>query len=237
MARGDQIYVMRDLVGIPGRYQHHGIDCGGGTVIHYRKTDGEAQVARTSMAMFTRGNPVTMVLYPRGGTFVPEVVIQRAESRLGERKYDLFLNNCEHFANWCKTGVSESQQLARFGLRLDQLQLPEMRRLMAATAHDRSPEQAIALFQKAMGDVAGAYATIQQQHQTAREEEDTWQRVAQAALDKDREDLARAALHRKLEAQKRSDRLQQHLAELVDIQLDLERNQEFSARRFRESAP
>lgn len=41
----------------------------------------------------------------------PEETVQRAESRLGERKYNLATNNCEHFAIWCKTGVSESSQV------------------------------------------------------------------------------------------------------------------------------
>ncbi|ASC72369.1 hypothetical protein XM38_033260 [Halomicronema hongdechloris C2206] len=27
MVRGDQIYVMRQLAGLPGVYEHHGIDC------------------------------------------------------------------------------------------------------------------------------------------------------------------------------------------------------------------
>ena len=41
----------------------------------------------------------------------PEAVLQRAESRLGEDQYDFAINNCEHFATWCKTGVSESGQV------------------------------------------------------------------------------------------------------------------------------
>jgi hypothetical protein len=32
-------------------------------------------------------------------------------SRLGESGYNLFGNNCEHFATWCKTGQWESQQV------------------------------------------------------------------------------------------------------------------------------
>lgn len=39
--------------------------------------------------------------------------IERALSRVGENKYNLLLNNCEHFAIWCKTGVSESYQVKR----------------------------------------------------------------------------------------------------------------------------
>ena len=34
-----------------------------------------------------------------------------ARDRLGEREYDLFCNNCEHFVLWCKTGISSSEQI------------------------------------------------------------------------------------------------------------------------------
>lgn len=39
--------------------------------------------------------------------------VERALSRVGEDRYDLLFNNCEHFAIWCKTGVSESYQVQR----------------------------------------------------------------------------------------------------------------------------
>ena len=32
-------------------------------------------------------------------------------SRVGERRYSLSGNNCEHFANWCATGIAVSQQV------------------------------------------------------------------------------------------------------------------------------
>ena len=40
-----------------------------------------------------------------------EDVVNRAQSRLEEDKYNLFCNNCEHFAMWCKTGISTSEQV------------------------------------------------------------------------------------------------------------------------------
>lgn len=43
--------------------------------------------------------------------YTPEETVRRAESKLGEHEYDLLFNNCEHFAVWCKTGVSESKQV------------------------------------------------------------------------------------------------------------------------------
>lgn len=39
--------------------------------------------------------------------------VRRARSRLGEGGYNLALNNCEHFAVWCKTGVKDSSQVNR----------------------------------------------------------------------------------------------------------------------------
>lgn len=43
--------------------------------------------------------------------FSPEETIERAKTRLGEKKYDLITNNCEHFAIWAKTGIKESKQV------------------------------------------------------------------------------------------------------------------------------
>ena len=43
--------------------------------------------------------------------FSPQETIERARSKLGEQGYDLLLNNCEHFAFWCKTGVAKSSQI------------------------------------------------------------------------------------------------------------------------------
>lgn len=43
--------------------------------------------------------------------FSAEETIARAKSRLGEEKYNLVTNNCEHFAMWCKTGEGVSSQV------------------------------------------------------------------------------------------------------------------------------
>ena len=37
--------------------------------------------------------------------------IERARSKLGQGGYNLALNNCEHFAVWCRTGVKYSSQV------------------------------------------------------------------------------------------------------------------------------
>ena len=43
--------------------------------------------------------------------YSPEETVRRARSKLGEGGYNLALNNCEHFAVWCKTGVKSSSQV------------------------------------------------------------------------------------------------------------------------------
>ncbi|MGB3202701.1 MAG: lecithin retinol acyltransferase family protein [Nodosilinea sp.] len=229
MAKGDQIYVMRDLAGVPGLYQHHGIDCGDDTVIHYSKAKDEAEIARTSYAAFSWSNPVYTVR--QSPIYAPEAVIERATSRLGERQYDLLQNNCEHFANWCTTGRSESRQLANFGLRVDQLNLPELRRLADRDHHVTTPEQARANVQKALGDIATAYNTTLADQQSAQKDVRDWHRVAQKALDTNREDLARAALYRKVAADKQVERLTAQLSDLVQLELDLQRNRAFAESR------
>jgi hypothetical protein len=35
-------------------------------------------------------------------------------SRIGEQRYNLLFNNCEHFASWCKTGRHQSGQVESF---------------------------------------------------------------------------------------------------------------------------
>ncbi|MGB3768150.1 MAG: lecithin retinol acyltransferase family protein [Phormidesmis sp.] len=220
MARGEQVYAMREIMGIP--YEHHGIDCGDSTVIHYSKS-GEATVARTSKEAFARGSRIYVKRQPTA--FIPDVVIDRAESRLGECEYDLFFNNCEHFATWCKTGDSECEQLNNFGLRLDQIKQPQVSDLASRAAQNESPAKTMQLFQEALGNVAIATQTLLPQYNRATEDGFTWHRVAQKALEKDREDLARAALHRKVAAQKEAQKIKDSLSQLSELQLTLEQNQ------------
>jgi hypothetical protein len=95
-----------------GAYTHHGVYVGNGQIIHYSGEVGskrDAAIKRTSVAGFLEGGEAEVVKYAR--SFDPDSVIQRAESRLGEDGYDLFGNNCEHFARWCVTGDARSEQV------------------------------------------------------------------------------------------------------------------------------
>lgn len=67
--------------------------------------------------------------------FTPNAVIGRAESRLGESGFDLVLNNCEHFATWCKTGISDSEQIqALWRAALDRASYRQWRRQSVVSA-------------------------------------------------------------------------------------------------------
>lgn len=226
MARGDQIYSMREVMSIP--YEHHGIDRGDGSVIHYSK-QGEAVIKRTTLESFARGGVVKVK--PQPTAFIPSLVIERAESRLGEREYDLFFNNCEHFANWCKTGKSESYQLKNFGLNLERVKLPQATDLVhqaaLRTGRSEPPQPTYELFQTALENVAFATRTLLPAYEQAMRDRTTWHQVAQRALTKDREDLARAALHKKVTAEKKASKIKANLNRLSDLQLSLEQNQAF----------
>lgn len=49
--------------------------------------------------------------------------VERAASRIGERRYSLTANNCEHFANWCATGAAISHQVIAFFMALARMVL------------------------------------------------------------------------------------------------------------------
>jgi Lecithin retinol acyltransferase len=223
MARGDQIYVMRPLMGLSGVYEHHGIDCGDDTVIHYAKSE-IAQVSRTSWSKFAAGNPVYVKHQPT--SYITDVVIQRAESRLGERQYSLLSNNCEHFATWCKTGRNESQQLASFGLDVSQVKSSAIGSLMTEALQKGDAVQAKRLVDHALENVAIARSQIQSQYDAVQKEANTWKRVAQLALQKGREDLARAALFRKVEISHRLSDLHSQLEQLAEMQQSLDQNKQ-----------
>ena len=46
--------------------------------------------------------------------YTPAETVERAKKRKGEEDYNPLLNNCEDFALWCKTGISESKQVQKF---------------------------------------------------------------------------------------------------------------------------
>lgn len=113
MSQGDHIYIYRYAFGcLP--FEHHGIDCGDGTVIHY----SERYITQDPMSLFANGNAdgsgILVRKYEKSDP--PCLVIQRAKKLLGENLYSIWHRNCEHFATWCMTGEAKSKQLEALAL-------------------------------------------------------------------------------------------------------------------------
>ena len=93
-------------------FAHHGIYAGDGRVIHYGALMYDIirkPVEEVSIEQFAEGRPLFVVEHGETCLDTDEVLL-RARSRLGENRYRLFTNNCEHFAEWCLHGVARSFQ-------------------------------------------------------------------------------------------------------------------------------
>ena len=95
MAKGDHLYV-------EGLVDHHGIDCGDGTVIHY---EGFGRITKVSKSRFAEGRTIRIKNYPKN--YSRDEIVRGTKKRLGEDRYDPYQNNCEHFVYWCTTGKSK----------------------------------------------------------------------------------------------------------------------------------
>ncbi len=98
-------------------YVHHGIHVGGGRVVHYAGLSRllwlRGPVEEVTLAQFAGGRAVTIKHRPLP-RFSPEEIVARARGRLGEDRYRLTSNNCEHFCEWCLSGESRSEQVERY---------------------------------------------------------------------------------------------------------------------------
>jgi hypothetical protein len=93
-------------------YTHHGIYLGDGRVAHYagRIKYPQGLIEEISLAEFSEGRALRAERW-HTGRFNGNEIVRRARSRLGERRYDLLRNNCEHFCNWCRLGENRSFQV------------------------------------------------------------------------------------------------------------------------------
>jgi hypothetical protein len=116
LIRGEEPQPGSHLISPRRGYMHHGIYVGDGKVVHYAglaRGQFRGRIEEVSLAEFGYGRSVWM----RSSDlpeFVPQEVIRRARSRIGENRYRILRNNCEHFCEWCLHGESRSYQVERF---------------------------------------------------------------------------------------------------------------------------
>lgn len=90
-----------------GLIKHVGIATGYGTVIHASRRFG--RVEESELADFLAGGRAEVIPYRHASLTGSEIVV-RARSKKGMR-YNVLINNCEHFVSWVLTGRRRSQQL------------------------------------------------------------------------------------------------------------------------------
>ena len=129
---GDHVFVDRSVFGIK-LYEHHGIYVGDDMVVHYNglargivleKSCFEeilsnvvpldkrnvAKVEMTSLEEFASGD-TWQIKEHANAPFSGTDISLCAKARVGEQKYNLLINNCEHFCNECVFGEHMSEQV------------------------------------------------------------------------------------------------------------------------------
>ncbi|MFJ7795706.1 lecithin retinol acyltransferase family protein [Pseudomonas sp. NPDC096950] len=94
-------------------YVHHGIYLGEQQVIHYAGMCGGFETGPIEiipLSRFANGRQVRIRRHMQA-CFKPQLVLERALSRVGESRYRLLTNNCEHFCYWCLFGKHQSPQV------------------------------------------------------------------------------------------------------------------------------
>ena len=110
-----RIEVGAHLVSDRDGYAHHGIYAGKGLVIHYggfHCSAARRPVEYVALSAFCAGRGLR-VRGESAAVYRGLAAVERAESRLGEDRYRLLTNNCEHFCTWCVAGIGRSEQVRR----------------------------------------------------------------------------------------------------------------------------
>ena len=86
-----------------------------GSVLHYAglaRNLRPGPVEEVSSERFANGRPI-FVECRSASALNGQDFVRRARSRLGEDRYRLLTNNCEHFSDWSRFGTSRSPQVER----------------------------------------------------------------------------------------------------------------------------
>ena len=138
--RFDELPIGAHLLTPRRGYTHHGIYVGDGRVVHYAglcRALSRGPVEEVSIEEFADGQRIEVKI-GSAALYSAAVIVARARSRLGEDRYRITTNNCEHFCEWCLRGESRSEQVERW------LALPGMlgRAMLARFKHFVGPRGA-----------------------------------------------------------------------------------------------
>jgi hypothetical protein len=138
-------------------YTHHGIYVGQGRAVQYGGLSfglRRGPVEEVALSEFSLGRAI-WIRSPGAASLDREEVVRRARSRLGENRYHVLKNHCEHFCEWCASGEHRSYQVDRliarasflriFDLRLagDPMTEREMRRYASDGNRCSAPEKGV----------------------------------------------------------------------------------------------
>lgn len=116
---GDQLAVQGYYKGI--EYYHHGIFISPEEgVIEYGGNDKKSATVKL-VKLFTFTNygkrQLVRMAYPNYMCLPPEIVVENAKQFLKSPQtwgsFNVMLNNCEHFATYCKTCIAQSKQAGK----------------------------------------------------------------------------------------------------------------------------
>jgi hypothetical protein len=96
-------------------YTHHGIYVGRGRVVQYGGLSPglcRGPVEEVTLSQFALGRSI-WIRSSESTSLSRHEVVRRARSRLGENRYHVLRNNCEHFCEWCVCGEHRSYQVDR----------------------------------------------------------------------------------------------------------------------------
>ena len=112
MRKGQHLYIKK----ASGSYTHHALGVGDNRVIHYSGLANDfttiGVIEEVTLDEFSKGNQV-FVKPHLNRKYEADTSIIRAKLRLGEAQYHILYNNCEHFVEWCITGIHRSTQSHR----------------------------------------------------------------------------------------------------------------------------
>jgi hypothetical protein len=110
-------------------YTHHGIYVGQGRAVQYGGLSfglRRGPVEEVGLAEFSSGRAI-WIRSPGATSLNRDEVVRRARSRLGENRYHVLKNNCEHFCEWCVSGEHRSYQVDRLVARASFLRIFDLR--------------------------------------------------------------------------------------------------------------